>query len=477
MGDEVIHDPLAEGKRRCGGISAEKGNPVGIIPADTRFRFFGSEQVVTILGCHLGCFHRCHQAGVKPDHIKGDAALCQCLVNTVERHGSGALELLVIPIPCDGAAAVIPQDQHVAVRGIVLCTETDKLRECGRCDHRLVTDVVVEQTELTAVFNFINLVGSAADKIILPLGTAAGIDNDVYIVSDLGICHFLKILRCHGVIGLQVSTTHEHHDGDRIGTVAFDGSKFWSCTVRHGVVLRAGVAAATPGRGGVGTVVHRRIAAEECAEVKPCAAGPVAKATAVVGKIAVAGEAARVTGRARQGGRRSRNRGGTRRRCRCWTRCRRRRRTRSWCSRGNDGVVRAAVVLSCIHQTAAAGPEQGHDNKKNHDNTDNAAKAAASLPIALFAQQQVGKCCQKKAVSAGAGRIDRSSFPIVVRSVRAAAARTGSAGRSGTSALGIAARPPGISSRAPYRTAAKAFALLLSFFACALVISCHTLTS
>ena len=179
-----------------------------------------------------------------------------------------------------------------------------------------------------------------------------------------------------------------------------------------------------------------------------CAAGPAAKAAAVVGKIAVVGKAARVTGRARQGGRRSRNRGGTRRRCRCWTRCRRRRRTRSWCSRGNDGVVRAAVVLSSIHQAAVAGSKQGHDNKKNHDNTDNAAKTAASLPVALFTQQQVGKCCQKEAVSAGAGRIDRCSFPIVVRSVRAAAARAGSAGRSGTSALGIAARPPGISSRA-----------------------------
>ena len=372
---------------------------------------------------------------------------------------------------------MIPQDQHVAVRGIVLCTETDKLGERGRGDHRLVADVVVEQTELTAVFNFINLVGSAADKIVLPLGTAAGVDNDVYIVSDLSICHFLKILRRHGVIRLQVGAAHEHHDGNRIGTVAFDSGKFRPCSVRHGVVLRAGVAVATPGRGGVGTVVHRRIAAEECAEVKPCAAGPAAKAAAVVGKIAVVGKAARVTGRARQGGRRSRNRGGTRRRCRCWTRCRRRRRTRSWCSRGNDGVVRAAVVLSSIHQAAVAGSKQGHDNKKNHDNTDNAAKAAASLPIALFAQQQVGKCCQKKAVSAGAGRIDRYSFPIVVRSVRAAAARTGSAGRSGTSALGIAARPPGISSRAPYRTAAKAFALFFGFFACALVISCHTLTS
>ena len=263
MAYKVIHNSLAESNRGGGGVSAEKRDPVGIVPADARLRLLGSEKIVSILGSDLRSLHSSHQAGIKTDHIKGDAAFRQRLVNSVERHGPCALELLVIAVAGERAAAVIPQDQHVPVGRIVLRTEADKLRQGGRCDHGLVAHIVVEQAELTAVFNLVDLVGVALHQIVLPLGTAAGVDNNIDVISDGGIRHFLQVLGRHGVIGLKVSAAHEHHNGHGVISVPLDGGELGPCPVRHSVILYTGVVAAAPCGRGIAAAVDRGIPAEQ----------------------------------------------------------------------------------------------------------------------------------------------------------------------------------------------------------------------
>ena len=93
---------------------------------------------------------------------------------------------------------MIPENQHVAICRIVGRTELDEFRQRGRRDHRLVADVVVEDTELSAGFDLVNLIGLVAHQIVFPLCAAARIDNDIDVVGNGSIGDFLKISCCHG---------------------------------------------------------------------------------------------------------------------------------------------------------------------------------------------------------------------------------------------------------------------------------------
>ena len=89
--------------------------------------------------------------------------------------------LLVITIAAHGAAAVIPEDQLIAVGREVLFAPFDKAGQSLRVGHRTVP-VVGDKALDGAVLHLINLVGPGADDIVLPFCAAAGVKDHIYFI-------------------------------------------------------------------------------------------------------------------------------------------------------------------------------------------------------------------------------------------------------------------------------------------------------
>ena len=141
---------------------------------------------------------------------------------------------------------MIPEDQHIAVCRIIGRAKLNKLRQSGRRYHRLVADVVVQDPELSAGFDLVNLIRFIAHQIVFPLSTAAGIDNDIDIVGNGRIGDLLKILRCHGIVGFQIGAAHVEHDRHRIVSVAKQRCELAARTADNRGIQATGIGIARP---------------------------------------------------------------------------------------------------------------------------------------------------------------------------------------------------------------------------------------
>ena len=263
-GDKVVHDILADLGGRHGGVSRELGEPVGVVPADAGLGLLGGDHVVGVLVEHEPGLHRSHQAGVEADEVEGHARVAQGGVDAGEGHGAAALELLVVAVAADGAAAVIPEDQLVAVGGIVLIAPLDEGGERRGAGHADVARVGHQAVEL-AVFDLVDLVDAVGHDLVVPAGAAAGVDDHVHIVGELGLGHLDDVLGAHRAAGLQIRAAHVDHDGNGVLPLPLDDGALGAGAGGHAAVHRAGVGvdvAARLGRGRAAAAGGSRAAEE-----------------------------------------------------------------------------------------------------------------------------------------------------------------------------------------------------------------------
>ena len=230
--DELIDNALADLNRRHGGIRAECREPVGVVPADTRFGLLGSDHVVRIRVQHERGLGGCHQAGVEADEIKLHAAVLERLADAGKIHACGVRLLLIVAVAGDRSPAVIPEDQLIAVCREFLCAVLDKLAQRRRVGHGLVAHVLFQQQHLL-VLDLIDLVVGAVDAVDLPLLAAAGIDDHIDVIRIGRGEDLLQVGGSHAALGFQVRTAHIDHDGDGIGLVAENLGVFIARTGRH----------------------------------------------------------------------------------------------------------------------------------------------------------------------------------------------------------------------------------------------------
>ena len=219
LDDEVINDLLAQFDCRNGCVRGQPAQPVRVVPAGARFGFFRSDQVICVRCDRDGCFRIGHQAGVEADDIKLDAGIGECLGDLRNGHGDAGM-LLVMAVAGDRAAAVIPQDEHIAVSREVLGTEPDEVSQVARIGH----DPVIQRGQpgnLPAGHDLVPLVDLVGDDGVIPFPRPAGFNNDIHVVSLVGIQHFVQVRSGHTVIGFQVRSAHVNHDGYGILAVAF----------------------------------------------------------------------------------------------------------------------------------------------------------------------------------------------------------------------------------------------------------------
>ena len=252
-GYEVVHDVFADLGGRHGGVGRKLGKPVGVVPADAGLGLLGGDHVVGILVEHEPGLHRGHQAGVEADEVKAHARVAQGGVDAGEGHGAAALELLVVAVAADGAAAVIPEDQLVAVGGVVLVAPLDKGGQRGGAGHGDIARVG-HQTVKLAVLGFVDLVDAVGHDLVVPAGAAAGVDDHVHIVGKLRLGHLDDVLGAHRAAGLQIRAAHVDHDGHGVLALALDNGALGAGTGGHVVIHRAGVGVdvAAAGRRGRG---------------------------------------------------------------------------------------------------------------------------------------------------------------------------------------------------------------------------------
>ena len=75
---KIVHDILADVYRGHGGVVGELGEPVGVIPADTRLGLLGSDHVICIIIEHQSSLGSRHKAGIKTDKVKCYACILKC---------------------------------------------------------------------------------------------------------------------------------------------------------------------------------------------------------------------------------------------------------------------------------------------------------------------------------------------------------------------------------------------------------------
>ena len=218
---KVVDDGLGQGDHGDGGVVGELGEPVGVVPAGAGLGLLGGDHVVGVLVAHQGGLQGGHQAGVEADPLKDAAGVLQGLVQLGQVHGGGVAELLVVAVAGDGSSAVVPEDQGVAVGGILLGAVFDEVGQVGGIGHGLVAEILLQAVEL-AVVHLIDLVDGGGDDVVLPLLAAAGADDDVDVLVRRGVQHLLEVCGAHGVLGFQVGAAHIDHDGGGVLAVALE---------------------------------------------------------------------------------------------------------------------------------------------------------------------------------------------------------------------------------------------------------------
>ena len=185
-----------------------------VVPAAGRFLGLGGDHIVRVgrqLSSHL---HGAHQAGVEADPVqlpRSERAGGQRLGQLLQAQMIAA-EQLVPADPLHGPAAVVPQDQGVALRR----TGLDRVLQEGGKSFPL--------PHVPAAESFQNPLPAAADfgddrflrrAAVVPEAGSAGVDQHRSGAAvEAGLCHLPKIRGCGAVLALQIAAAHVDHDGD-----------------------------------------------------------------------------------------------------------------------------------------------------------------------------------------------------------------------------------------------------------------------
>ena len=245
---EIIDDDLTQLHSRDGGVVGKLIQPAGVIPADAGFGFLTGDHVVGVVGQHQRSFRGGHQTGIEAHKVEFDLSIGEGLVNTGQIHGTVGSELFIIAEAADGAAAVIPEDQSLSVGGIILGAPADEGGQGLRLGHGLAAQLLF-QTQHAVVLDLPDLIGLAADHIVLPLVAAAGVDDQIDLVADGGIQHFLQVCGGHAAAGFQIGAAHIDHDGHFVFAITQNAGVLVAGIGDHGGIQRAGVVGTAPAGG------------------------------------------------------------------------------------------------------------------------------------------------------------------------------------------------------------------------------------
>ena len=127
---------------------------------------------------------------------------------------------------------MIPEDELIAVRGVVLGTPLNIAREVIRIGHRSISGVL-DKTLDAPVYDLIDLIYLAADDIVAPAAAAAGIDQQIDLLAKVCRGHLLKVAGAHSAAGLQIRAAQVDHDGDIIRAVSLDRGELLSRSRRN----------------------------------------------------------------------------------------------------------------------------------------------------------------------------------------------------------------------------------------------------
>ena len=221
----VVDYPLAELHGRDGGVRAQLAYPVGVVPADTRLGLLGGDEIVGVGRKRQRRLRGRHEAGIKADEVEPDSAVFQRLAYALERHGAGGQVFLVIAVAAERTAAVVPEDEHIAVRGEVLIAVADEVRERRGLRHGDAARVLhkaLEAVAVRALRKLVYLVHGVGHYAVAPVGAAAGIDHDVHVAAQRGLRHLAEIGGGHAAPRLKVGAAHIDHHRGRVRPVPED---------------------------------------------------------------------------------------------------------------------------------------------------------------------------------------------------------------------------------------------------------------
>ena len=217
--NEAVDQGLPKFRGGDGGVPRKLRQPVRIIPADPGLRLLRRDHVVGVIRQHERILHCRHQACVKADHIVLDAAGIQCFLDIAEGHGGRGSQLFVVAVTRHGTAAVIPEDQHVAVGREILRAVLDKGSKGPVIRHRLAA-VFFYQWAQSAIHHLVYLIIDGGHHLVLPFSAAAGVDDQVDIVPEIRLRHLHQVAGRHAAPGLQIRAAHIDHDGHNIFSIA-----------------------------------------------------------------------------------------------------------------------------------------------------------------------------------------------------------------------------------------------------------------
>ena len=156
-----------------------------------------------------------HQARVKAHKVqlfpRAEGRIKECLLHFRKKQGIIIVELVAAVAP-QGTAAVIPADQRVVVRRIIVVTEVEEGREGLLIAHVRILRRMGHDALLFSA-------GEVQHVVVLgrnvsgPLSAPAGIDEEVGVPEiEPRALHFPQVLRGRAVTALKIRAHHIDHD-------------------------------------------------------------------------------------------------------------------------------------------------------------------------------------------------------------------------------------------------------------------------
>ncbi len=261
---EVVKDPFAELQGRGRGIGIEVGQPVCVVPAGAGFRLFGGDEVVGVRLDRDRVLERRHEAGVESDEVEFHAAGFERLGHFVGGHRVVRVEFIAT-VAGNTAAAMVPEDEHVAVRRSLLRGELDERSERLRFGHGSAPQRLEALQAAGRGAPPLDVPG--AHDIVLPAPGTTGLDDDVQVlVVEVGVEDLIEVHGRHTGLGLEVGADDVEHQRDFVLAVAFEGRELGTGSAVHVLVHHGLIRIGDSRAVAVGRIVGLDVAAGAPAE-------------------------------------------------------------------------------------------------------------------------------------------------------------------------------------------------------------------
>ena len=248
---EVVKDPLAEFQRRGRRVGVQVRQPVGVVPAGAGLGLLRGDEVVGVRFDRDRVLESRHQAGVESDEVEFHAAGFERFGHFVGGHRIARVEFIAA-IAGNAAAAMVPENEHVAVRRSLFRRELDERSERFRFGHSS-TFQRLEALQTTGCGTPAFDVPAAHD-IVLPAPGTAGLDDDVQVlVVEVGVKDLVEVHGRHTGLGLEVRADDVKHQRDFVLAVALEARELGTGSavhvrVHHGLIRVGGRRTVAVGR-------------------------------------------------------------------------------------------------------------------------------------------------------------------------------------------------------------------------------------